>query len=187
MTSKSMKDSTKKKIAKSMSDYLKLHPEHGGLSYCKGKKMKKSTKKKMSISSKNSINSGKFKKGSEPWNKNGVLPTELKSQISKTLTGRKVKRSVVKKIAKANAGRSQINTTRLAYQRILKEIPELEKQGFYCIPIGKIIPDIIGIKNGKIYAIEVEYQKNPNYSKYIDNGIYDEVVWILKHPYAKQQ
>lgn len=67
------------------------------------------------------------------------------------------------------------------YPRILKEIPELEKQGFRCIPIGKVIPDIIGIKDGKVYAIEIEYG-NPRYEKYTDEirQYYDDVLWILK-------
>ena len=44
----------------------------------------------------------------------------------------------------------------IAYLRILNEVPELEKQGFRCIPIGKVIPDIIAIKDNKVYAIEIE-------------------------------
>lgn len=68
-----------------------------------------------------------------------------------------------------------------AYLRILQEIPELEKQGFKCVPIGRVIPDIIGLKNGKVYAIEVE-RGNPNYSKYTEEikKFYDDVIWIIR-------
>jgi len=71
----------------------------------------------------------------------------------------------------------------IAWDRILKEIPELEKQGFTCIPIGKVIPDIIAIKDGEIYAIEVEYGKQPNYSKYSKDDYkkyFEDVIWILR-------
>lgn len=61
-------EKTKKKIAESMSKYLKTHPEHGGLHYWKGKKHSEKTKRKMSLSSKKSNNSGRFKKGFKPWN-----------------------------------------------------------------------------------------------------------------------
>lgn len=71
---------------------------------------------------------------------------------------------------------------KLAYKRIKKEIPNLEKQGFRCIPIYNVIPDIIGIKDGKVYAIEVEYGK-PNYRKYRKNNYrsyFKNVIWLLR-------
>ena len=68
-----------------------------------------------------------------------------------------------------------------AFARIEAEIPELEKQGFRCIPMTDVLPDIIAIKDGKVYAIEVEYG-NPNYSKYTElvKSRYDDVIWILR-------
>ena len=84
------------------------------------------------------------------------------------------------KLGKANKGYKK---TFLAYKNILKEIPELEKQGFRCIPIGKVIPDIIAIKNGKVYAVEVEYGRHPNYSKYNDvKKYFDDIIWIIRNP-----
>ncbi len=74
------------------------------------------------------------------------------------------------------------NAQSLAFQRIEAELPKLKKLGFdFLIPIGKPIPDIIGIKAGKIYAIEVEYGK-PNYSKYnsTTKKYFDKVIWIEK-------
>ena len=67
----------------------------------------------------------------------------------------------------------------LHHERILQEIPELEKQGFRCVPNTKIIPDIIAIKDNKVYAIEVEYQK-PDYNKYTNCKLYDDIIWIVK-------
>lgn len=179
---------TKEKIAKKVSEYIKKHPEHGGLHYWKGKKMSEKTRKKMKESARKSKNSGKFKKGSTPWNKNKDLPEMLKLQISRTLEGRTVSRKTRTKMSESNRGKhSGIRTTQLAYERILEEIPALEKEGYRCIPIGKIIPDIIAIRDGKIIAIEVEYTKNPRYEKYKYQKIYDDVIWILKHPYARKQ
>jgi hypothetical protein len=177
---------TKIKISQSMSKYLKEHPEHISLHYWEGKKMSKKTKQKMRISAKKSINLGRFKKGSKPWNKNKQLPEELKKRISKTLENHRMSKMTRLKISKSNKGKLIAKTNQIAYIRILKEIPELEKQGFRCFPIGKIIPDIIAIKNNRIYAIEVEYAKSPNYKKYENQDIYDEIIWILKHPHARK-
>ena len=58
----------------------------------------------------------------------------------------------------------------------------LERQGFKCVPITRIIPDIIAIRDGELYAIEVEYGK-PKYEKYnIDNykSYFKEVIWIIR-------
>lgn len=68
------------------------------------------------------------------------------------------------------------------YERILQEIPELEKQGFKCIPIGKVVPDIIAFRDGKIYAMEVEYGR-PNYDKYSKDNyreLFEDVIWLLR-------
>jgi len=76
------------------------------------------------------------------------------------------------------------NSQLICQERIEKEIPELEKQGFRCFPITKIIPDIIALKDGKIYAIEVEYAKSrqkEKMSKYQNSKYkYDDVIWILR-------
>lgn len=65
-------------------------------------------------------------------------------------------------------------------ERIHAEIADLELQGFRCIPITHVVPDIIAIRDGKVYAIEVEYGK-PNYQKYTETirQYYDDVIWIL--------
>lgn len=78
---------------------------------------------------------------------------------------------------------TSINCQKIAFKRIIDELPLLKEQGFeYLVPIGLPIPDIIGIKNGKVYAIEVEYGWKPNYSKYTEESkkYFDEVIWILR-------
>ena len=138
----------------------------------------------------------------EIWHKSRSEKT--KKKISKSLTGKKIPKVTIDKRIKTrqdNGFWKDIDKTRkkmsdnngmkrkdgfvgnrVAWQRILKEIPELEKQGFKCIPIGRIIPDIIAIKNEKIYAIEVEYQR-PRYSKYNKSNYkkyFEDVIWILR-------
>jgi len=68
------------------------------------------------------------------------------------------------------------------YELILKETDNLRNQGFRCIPIGKVIPDIIAFKDSKIYAIEVECD-DPDYSKYTSaiSQLYDDIVWVTYH------
>ncbi len=56
---------------------------------------------------------------------------------------------------------------------------ELEKQGFKAIDIGALKPDVIAIKDGKIYAYEVEFQ-NPKYEKYNECFFFNDIIWILK-------
>lgn len=75
----------------------------------------------------------------------------------------------------------------ICYNRILGEVKILEQQGFKCIPIGKVIPDIIALKDGKVYAVEVEYSR-PNYDKYSDDikSRFDEVIWIIKNDKYKK-
>ena len=68
------------------------------------------------------------------------------------------------------------------FDRIDQESDTLRSQGFKTIPIGRVIPDIIAIKDGKVYAVEVEYGI-PNYSKYDKNGYgknFDDVIWIIR-------
>jgi len=97
-------------------------------------------------------------------------------KMHNALTGRKLTGEALRK-----AGINARLATKRAYQRILKETEDLESQGFVCIPIGQVIPDIIALKDGKIYAFEVEYGK-PNYQKYTEEyrKRFDDVVWLLR-------
>jgi hypothetical protein len=67
------------------------------------------------------------------------------------------------------------------YEEILRQAKILEEEGFRCIPIGKVIPDIVAVRDGKIFAIEVEKGKRPNWNKYTDDirKFYDDIIWIL--------
>ena len=56
---------------------------------------------------------------------------------------------------------------------------ELEKQGFKAIDINALKPDIIAVKDGKIYAYEVEFQ-NPKYEKYNECSFFNDIIWVLK-------
>lgn len=96
---------------------------------------------------------------------------------------------VRKKISESKKGKSLSEKQRasiknifpIMWKRINAEIPILEQQGFRCIPIGKVIPDIIAIKDGKVYAVEVEYGI-PNYKKYDDETrkYFDDIIWLLR-------
>ena len=72
------------------------------------------------------------------------------------------------------------------YNDILPKAEQLIKEGNYdsIVPIGRCIPDIIGVKDGKIYAIEVENKVTPRLSKELKykevEKYYEDVVWITK-------
>lgn len=146
----------------------------------------------------------KYRLGLPPWNKGKALTKEQKDKIREKTKEGMLKNDAYRKISLSHKmkgikppfrkgikfteeqkAKLKLRLTK-AYQRILNEIPELEKQGFRCIPIGKVIPDIIGIKDGKVYATEVEYD-NPRYDKYTDDirKYYDDIIWILRKPSLK--
>lgn len=59
----------------------------------------------------------------------------------------------------------------------------LKNQGYRVIKTGGALPDLIAVKDGKIYAIEVETgTQRPQYNKYTDSikEMYDDIIWILK-------
>lgn len=68
-----------------------------------------------------------------------------------------------------------------------KEIEEqskkLEEQGFRCIPITHVIPDIIAVKgdNIKVFAVEVEHNRKNHVKKYSENikSYFDDIIWII--------
>lgn len=97
--------------------------------------------------------------------------------------GKKQSLETINKRSQNMKGKNKGNIAfKICYQRILEETKELEKQGFRCIPIGKVIPDIIAIKDNKIFAIEVEYQR-PNYNKYTDDvrKYFDDIIWLIRN------
>ncbi len=110
---------------------------------------------------------------------------------SKRLLGKSISQEHKDNIGKARRGKKTgFDAIAITDKRIKEEMIELEKQGFRCVPVGgKVRPDIIGIKDGKVYAIEVEYKQSPNYLKY--NGenrkYFDDIIWINKHKYALKE
>ena len=72
-----------------------------------------------------------------------------------------------------------IEWNRKSHDKLLLEHLELMKeQGFKVIPLLGILPDGIAIKNGKVYAVELE-TNSPNYKKYTKPHSYDDVIWIV--------
>jgi len=70
---------------------------------------------------------------------------------------------------------------------VMEETRTLESQGFRCIPVeqqlGVPVPDIVAIKDGKVYAVEVTHEERPSYWKYNTfKEIYDDVIWIKRRP-----
>ena len=64
-------------------------------------------------------------------------------------------------------------------QECAKYKEKLENEGFKVIDIGTLKPDLIAVKDGKIYAYEVEYGR-PKYKKYIGVPFFDDIIWVLK-------
>lgn len=70
-----------------------------------------------------------------------------------------------------------------AFNKIKEQIIHLEKSGYRCVPVGhSATPDIIAIKDNKVYAIEVESQKRtildiiPKYGKTAE--YFDDIICI---------
>jgi hypothetical protein len=65
---------------------------------------------------------------------------------------------------------------------VMEHTRELEEQGFKCYPIGAgdvPVPDILAVKDGKIYAVEVEIGPGkPDYQKYATVNFFDDIIWI---------
>ena len=126
------------------------------------------------------------------------LSEETKRKISESMRGRngywfgkKLSEETKSKLRVANFGKKLSEETKKKLtknivkvnERILKEIKEYQENGYRCVPTGgKVRPDFIAIKDGKVLAVEVEYGSNPNYSKYTeeDKLFFDDVVWIIR-------
>lgn len=73
---------------------------------------------------------------------------------------------------------SQKRTRHMHNDLLLQECKLLEMDGFKCIPLTKILPDAIAIKDGKVFAIELE-TTSPNYDKYTEQKWFDDIIWIV--------
>jgi hypothetical protein len=67
-------------------------------------------------------------------------------------------------------------------REVMRYLKTMEKDGYRCIPIIRVFPDIIAIKNNQVFAVEIERRISPNWTKYEDYNVrkyFDDVVWIL--------
>jgi len=121
------------------------------------------------------------KLGSYKWSE------ESKQKISQSLKGRIFTKEHKEKLSKSLKGKLKSEETKKIFKErplhtkyVKEEINNLKLQGFRVIDIDRgIRPDLIAIKNNKIFAVEIELN-HPNYNKYTNNLDYDDVIWILK-------
>jgi hypothetical protein len=175
---------------------LKMVFKKGQTAWNKGKKCKNISKSLTGrrLTDKHKENIGKSSKGRKSWIKGLTHKKKTKDKISNTLK-EKYKSGEIKSWNKnismkklyPKSGFQQNNKfgyigVDKSFERIINESKKLKRKGYRVIPIGKVIPDIIAIKNNKVYAIEVEFGR-PNYSKYDKNNYkkyFDEIKWIIK-------
>lgn len=139
----------------------------------KGWKMSEEQKKKMSLAH--------LGKKRPPFSEEWKRKIGRASLGNKYALGNKLTEVQKAKISVYMKGKRHVNHA-VTNQRILDECEELKRQGFRAVPTGgHVIPDIVAIKDNKVYAVEVEYGK-PNYNKYLgkEGGYYDDVIWIIR-------
>lgn len=148
--------------------------------------------KKRSIKSKLKQSKTAKRVGVGKWNIGKIASKETRKKLSiahkgnKSRTGQhwKWSRKVKKKIGMANKGKK--DNIEKCHKRIIKEMNIFIENGYRCVPTGgKVRPDFIAIKNGKVSAVEVEYSQNkPRYEKYNKEAksYFDDVIWILRKP-----
>jgi len=58
---------------------------------------------------------------------------------------------------------------------------KMQADGYRVISLSGVIPDLIALRDGKVFAVEVETgSQQPNYKKYENRKDYDDVIWKLK-------
>lgn len=113
---------------------------------------------------------------------------EAKLKMSQTKKGIKLSEEHRKHISIASKGKKKsprhckaMSERPLHKKYITEQCNKLIKQGFRIIPLDgeyRIRPDIIAIKDNKVFAVEVEGGK-PNYKKYKNISFYDDIIWVL--------
>ena len=64
---------------------------------------------------------------------------------------------------------------------VREEAVALEKDGFRVLRADrKPKPDLIAMKDGKIYAVEVQFGRYADYGKYNGTTFFDDVIWIRR-------
>ena len=109
-----------------------------------------------------------------PWNKGETkIGNKIIRQMSETRWNR------YRKNGKLLLRKPDLSWTRKEHDDLLlEELKLMKENGFRCIPLTKILPDAIAIKDGKVYAIELE-TNSPNYDKYINQIFFDDIIWIV--------
>jgi len=117
------------------------------------------------------ISSTIYKKGNTSWNKGKKQPQEVIKKISKT--------------KKKNGAKLIFEHNRI----VLEQIKLYEDMGYKCVNLtNNPIPDFMAVKDGKVYAIEVQRHGNTYHcTKYLKVKDYSEVIWIIfrKPPYSR--
>jgi hypothetical protein len=103
------------------------------------------------------------------------------NKVSKTLTGRRLSMEHKDNISK-NVKESL--KSHRHDKAVVEQIDIFRSDGFHCVRTDKKpVPDFIAIKDGKIFAVEVEFDIRHKLNKYKDNDpniAYADVIWIVK-------
>jgi len=152
----------------------------------KGRKRSEEFRKKISEATKGRI----------PWNKGKPRTEEEKEAISegtrKAMANLPPEKweEIKLKISKAEKGKHKPTNFGEKVRKgltehdqwIKEEMARLMEQGYKCLDIGSLdakIPDIIAVKDGKIYAIEVE-RCAVDYNKWTGQTFFDDIIWVVK-------
>jgi len=123
-----------------------------------------------------------------PRNKGKHHTQKWKENMSETMQKRPITWGA--KISEAKTGiafsdehRSQLKEAKklnIHDQLVLQHLADFEKDGYRCIPIlrGSPLPDIVAIKDSKVYAIEIERVRTKP-QKYAGVHCYDDIIWIV--------
>lgn len=110
------------------------------------------------------------------WNKG--LTKEIDERVRKNS-------DKLKGISRGKGKAKSYSATLIHYQKILEAGIILEKEGYRFIPLQRIVPDGIAIKEGKISAVEVESNQNgidrkkDKYDKPNVINLFDNVIWLV--------
>ena len=127
-----------------------------------------------------------------------IRPEDVKEKIRRKLIGRTIPEEVrIKMIEKGKKAWENPNSklhTKIPGSHELhdflveKKVKELKNKGYHCIQLNKRpIPDIIVLKNGIIYAVEIERRWNNRIKrKFYENSgaseYYDSLMWVKFFP-----
>ncbi len=65
---------------------------------------------------------------------------------------------------------------------VQEEANKLRADGYEVLPLDKVVrPDMIAKKDGKIFAVEVDFDGNTRKGKYDGVTFFDEVIWRYRH------